>query len=44
MNAKLLLYQTAIINTGTHLDQLAIFSTNLWFPVSFVTKSLQFKG
>jgi len=44
MTAKLLLYHTAIINSGILVDELATFSTNLWFPVSFAIKNLQFKG
>jgi hypothetical protein len=41
MTAKLLLSIPAAGNTGTHLDELAIFSTILWFPAYLVSKSLQ---
>jgi hypothetical protein len=43
MTAKLPLYPPVFINSGTTLDEMAIFSTNLWFPVSLGIKNLQIK-
>jgi len=42
MTAKLLLSPSAIVNTGSHLTELVIFSTILWFPAYLGRKSLQF--
>jgi hypothetical protein len=44
MTAKLLLSDPSTKNTGIHLNELAIFSTIMWFPAYFVVKvcKLQF--
>jgi len=44
MTANLLLYLPVIVNTPLWAEDMIIFSTILWFPVSLLIKNLKFNA